>query len=308
MIFGIHIGQQNVDINDLRRLWTYVDQNGFQWVSVWDHMYCRTNDADPHHEAVVLMTLLAMDTKNVQIGNLVFCAAYRNPGILVKSLITIDHISGGRVNAGIGAGWHEPEFRAFGIPFLPVKDRMNMLEEHAAAMKSLINNEVTDFQGEHVQLTNAYMNPRPAGKMPLWVGGGGEKRTLRIAAKYADGWNAPYIGPEEYARKLDILDSWCEKEGRDPGEITRSLNLGFYMSADEAGAAAARQKYYDDFQEQAADRIGGHLIGSPSEVIERLGEFEKAGITRINIAFRPPIDFDALQAFAEQVMPAFPEK
>lgn len=308
MIFGIHIGQQNVDIADLRRLWTYVDQNGFQWVSVWDHMYCRTNDADPHHEAVALMTLLAMDTRNVQIGNLVFCAAYRNPGILVKSLITIDHISGGRVNAGIGAGWHEPEFRAFGIPFLPVKDRMNMLEEHAHAMKSLIRNEVTDFQGEHVQLTNAYMNPRPAGKMPLWVGGGGERRTLRIAAKYADGWNAPYIGPEEFHRKLGILDSWCEKEGRDPAEITRSLNLGFYMSADEAGADAARQKYYDDFQEQAADRVGGHLIGSPSEVIERLGEFEKAGIDRINIAFRPPIDFDALQAFAEQVMPAFPSE
>ena len=307
MEFGIHIGQQNIDINDLRRLWTYVDQNGFKWVSVWDHMYCRTNDADPHHEAVALMAVLALDTSNVQIGNLVFCAAYRNPGILVKSLITVDHLSGGRVNAGIGAGWHEPEFIAFGIPFLPVKGRMDMLEEHAAAMKSLITNEVTDFQGEHVQLTNAYMNPRPMGKMPLWVGGGGEKRTLRIAAKYADGWNAPYIGPDEYKHKLDVLDSWCEKEGRDPAEITRSLNLGFYMSADEAGAEAARQIYFDDFQEQAADRVGGHLIGSPAEVIERIGEFQRHGIDKINLAFRPPIAWDALQAFVEVVMPAFDE-
>ena len=129
MIFGIHVGQQNIEIEELRRLWKYVDQNGFGWVSLWDHMYCRTNDADPHHEAVALMAALAMDTENVEIGNLVFCAAYRNPGILVKSLITIDHLSGGRTNAGIGAGWHEPEFRAFGIPFLPVKQRMDMLEE-----------------------------------------------------------------------------------------------------------------------------------------------------------------------------------
>jgi alkanesulfonate monooxygenase SsuD/methylene tetrahydromethanopterin reductase-like flavin-dependent oxidoreductase (luciferase family) len=306
MIFGIHIGQQNIEVDELRKLWTYVDRNGFEWVSVWDHMYCRTNDADPHHEAVALMAALAMDTENVEIGNLVFCAAYRNPGILVKSLITIDHLSGGRANAGIGAGWHEPEFKAFGIPFLPVKGRMDMLEEHAASMKSLLNNEVTNYDGEHVQLTNAYMNPRPLrDKLPLWVGGAGEKRTLRIAARHADGWNAPYIGPEEYAHKMNVLDQWCEKEGRDPSEITRSLNLGFYMSADEAGAAAARQKYFDQFQEQAEDRIGGHLIGSPQEVIDRLGEFQQAGIDRINIAFRPPVDWDALHAFVEEVMPAF---
>ena len=306
MIFGIHIGQQNTTIDELRRLWTYVDQNGYGWVSVWDHMYCRTNDADPHFEAVALMAALAMDTENVEIGNLVFCAAYRNPGILVKSLITIDHLSGGRVNAGIGAGWHEPEFRAFGIPFLPVKQRMDMLEEHAAAMKSLLNNEVTNYQGEYVQLTNAYMNPRPMrDKMPLWVGGGGEKRTLRIVARHADAWNVPYVGVEEYARKSQVLDQWCEKEGRDPAEITRSLNLGFYMAANEECRAEATQRYYDDFAIPAGTPVEGHLIGTPSEVIETIGQFRDAGVERLNIAFRPPIDWDALHAFTEEVMPAF---
>ncbi|HEX2281676.1 MAG TPA: LLM class flavin-dependent oxidoreductase [Thermomicrobiales bacterium] len=306
MIFGIHIGQQNIEIDELRKLWTYVDRNGFGWVSVWDHMYCRTNDADPHHEAVALMAALALDTENVEIGNLVFCAAYRNAGVLVKSLITVDHLSGGRVNAGIGAGWHEPEFRAFGIPFLPVKNRMDMLEEHAAAMRSLLNNEVTDFDGEYVQLTNAYMNPRPArDRMPLWVGGGGEKRTLRITARHADGWNVPYIGPEAYAHKSQVLDDWCEKEGRNPAEIMRALNLGFYMAANEASRDEATQKYYDQFQEQAADRIEGHLLGTPAEVIDRIGQFRDAGVERLNIAIRPPVDWDAVHAFAEEVIPAF---
>lgn len=306
MIFGIHIGQQDIGIDDLRRLWTFVDQNGFEWVSVWDHMYSRTNDAAPHHEAVALLSALALDTENVEIGCLVFCAAYRNPGILVKSLITIDHLSGGRMNAGVGAGWHEPEFRAFGIPFLPVGQRMDMLEEHAAAMQLLLNNEVTSYQGDHVQLTNAYMNPRPLReKMPLWIGGGGERRTLRIVARYADGWNVPYISPDAYAHKERVLDQWCEKEGRDPSEITRSLNLGFYMSADESSRDAAIQKYHGQIQDRAEEQIEGHLVGSPSEIIDRIGQYREVGVERLNIAFRPPIDWDAVQAFAEDVMPAF---
>lgn len=306
IIFGIHFGPQNTDIDQLRRLWTYADGHGYKWGSTWDHFYCKTDDSAPHFESVALMSAMACETKNLDIGCLVFGIGYRNPAVLLKSLVTVDHLSGGRAQIGIGAGWHEPEYRAYGIPFPPLKARMDTLEEAAIAMKMLMNQETSDFEGEHVQLANAYSNPKPIhGKMPLWIGGGGEKRTLRITARHADGWNVPYIGPEAVRHKTQVLEHWCEVEGRDSSEIIRSVNLGLYMGADEAGAKAGWDKMLAQLGPEAANAHDGHLVGQSAQVIERIGQYRDVGVTRINIAFRPPVDFEALQAFTEEVMPAF---
>jgi F420-dependent oxidoreductase-like protein len=306
--FGIHIGPQNISIGDLRRLWTYADTHGYQWISVWDHFYEAppVDSAAPHFEALTLMSAIACETSNVRIGCLVFCIAYRNPAVLTKSLVCIDHLSGGRLEIGLGAGWHEPEHRAYGIPFLPPKQRLDMLEEGTVAIKSLLANEVTDHHGEYFTLNNARMNPKPLqAHVPLWIGGQGEKRTLRIAARHADGWNVPYIGPEEFKHKSEVLDRWCETEGRDPATIARSINLSFNMVARDADSDAARKRLREMWGEQAETRVGGMLVGGPSAVAEKVGAFRDCGVTRLNIAFRPPVDWEAFEVFTTEVMPQF---
>lgn len=302
--FGMHVGQQNITIEDLRRLWTYADTNGYGWISIWDHFYCATSDEDPHFEAVALLGAMAAETQNLRFGCMVFAVPFRNLGLLAKSLITLNHLSGGRFEPGMGAGWHEPEYRAFGYEQLPVKQRMDRLEEGMQVLRSFIDNEVTDHHGEYFDFTNAYMNPRPVGKLPLWIGGLGEQRTARIAARYADGWNIPYVGPGAYTHKVQVLHEWCEKEGRDPAEIQMSTQLGFFMAAsdDPAVMAAAEAEMKRKTPHQTPS---GQLSGSPAQVIERIGKYQDAGVTALNIAFRPPVDWEALETFTREVMPAF---
>jgi alkanesulfonate monooxygenase SsuD/methylene tetrahydromethanopterin reductase-like flavin-dependent oxidoreductase (luciferase family) len=241
----------------------------------------------------------------VRVGCLVFSIAFRSPGLLAKSVTTIDHISHGRVECGIGAGWNESEYRAFGYEFPSIGTREDQLEEYAAALRMLFDEPVADFAGTHYSLRQATNNPRPVRRrMPLWIGGAGEKRTLRTAARFADGWNAPYISPTEWKRKNEVLDRWCEKVGRDGSQIARTINVGFYMGADAKGAAAAQERHT---REWSADARGftGFLTGTPSNAIAMATAYRDAGVQQLNIAVRSgPYDWDALTAFAEEVIPA----
>ena len=305
---GMHTGVQDVSYPDLRKLWQIADTSGFYWVSVWDHFYENpTQDGrSPCFEATTTMAAIAAETENVRIGCLVMAIGYRNPALLAKATVTIDHISNGRVEMGIGGGWYEMEFLAYGYPYPPIKTRLDQLEEGAQIIRSMLHNESTTFQGEHFSVDNAYLFPRPIQASPrLWIGGLGEKRTLRIAARYADGWNAAYVPPDMFASKSQVLDQWCDKEGRDPASITRSVNLGFYMGTDEADA----RKKHDDIEKawggDPTYKPGGMLFGTAAQVTDRIGEYVDIGVTDLNIAFRAPFDFDAVQSFIEDVMPAF---
>ena len=306
--FGIHIGQQNITIDELRRVWTYADTRGFGWLSIWDHFYSGTDDRAPHFEAVALLGALASETRNLRIACMVFATQYRNLGLLAKSMVTVDHLSGGRLEFGLGAGWHEPEFRAFGYDFLPVGRRMDQLDEGMTAMRALLGGGPTTLRGGWAQLTDARVNPRPLQeRIPLWVGGQGERRTARIAARHADGWNIPYVSPEDYARKSGVLDDWCAREGRDPATVRRATQLGFYMAAhdDHASVDAALAKMEQQLGPQVHMRREGQLSGGPGEVAERLATYAAHGATAINIAIRPPVDWDALDVFVGEVMPRF---
>lgn len=301
--FGLHVGQQNIDIAELRRLWRFADDNGFGWFSIWDHFYCATSDEDPHYEAVALLGALASETRNLRFGCMVFAAPFRNLGLLAKSAVTIDHLSGGRFEFGMGAGWHEPEFRAFHYDLLPVKQRLDRLEEAMQVLRSFLDHEVTDHHGPYFDVTNAYINPRPLGKLPLWIGGLGEQRTARMAARYADGWNIPYVGPGAYAHKVQVLARWCEQEGRDPAEVAIATQLGFFMAA--SGDPAVMEQAEAEMKRKIPHQTpSGQLAGSPAQVIARIGKYRDAGVTALNLAIRPPVDWDALQAFVEDVMPA----
>ena len=252
------------------------------------------------------MAAIAAETENVRIGCLVMAVGYRNPALLAKATVTIDHISNGRVEMGIGGGWYEMEFLAYGYPFPPIKTRLDQLEEGAQIIRSMLHNESTTFHGKHYSVDNAYLFPRPIQNPPrLWIGGLGEKRTLRITAKYADGWNAAYVPPEMFAAKSQVLDRWCETEGRDPASITRSVNLGFYMGVDEADARRKHDDVESAWGGDPAYKPGGMLFGTVAQVRDRIGEYVNIGVTDLNIAFRAPFDFDAVQCFIEEVMPAF---
>jgi alkanesulfonate monooxygenase SsuD/methylene tetrahydromethanopterin reductase-like flavin-dependent oxidoreductase (luciferase family) len=236
---------------------------------------------------------------------MVFAAPFRNLGLLAKSALTIDHLSNGRFEFGLGAGWHEPEFRAFHYEFAPIKQRLDMVEEGMEVMRSFLNNEVTDHHGEYFDFTNAYMNPRPVnGTIPLWIGGLGEKRTARIAAKYADGWNIPYVGPGAFKHKMDVLDQWCEVEGRDPAEVKRATQLGFFMAASD-DPEVMRVAEEEMKRKTPHQTPSGQLSGSPAQIIERIAKYRDAGVTALNIAFRPPVDWEALETFVNEVMPEF---
>jgi alkanesulfonate monooxygenase SsuD/methylene tetrahydromethanopterin reductase-like flavin-dependent oxidoreductase (luciferase family) len=232
--------------------------------------------------------------------------AYRNPGLLAKSLTTIDHLSDGRVDCGLGAGWHDVEAKAFGMPFPTIGPREDMLEEYAQIMRLLLDPEQkrANFQGKHFSVTNAPNYPKPLQpRIPIWIGGRGEKRTLRAAAKFADGWNGAYIGPTEWKHKCDVLDRWCETEGRDPKNIMRTVNLGFYLGVDAKGAARGEETFRSHFGDgDRADRTG-YLRGTVRDAHKMVDEFRALGCTRLSIAFRNgPYDWEALEAFAAEVV------
>jgi alkanesulfonate monooxygenase SsuD/methylene tetrahydromethanopterin reductase-like flavin-dependent oxidoreductase (luciferase family) len=179
---------------------------------------------------------------------------------------------------------------------------MDHLEESLQVVRSLLREPSTTFKGRYHQLDGAVCGPKPVNpNLRIWVGGRGPLRTPRIAARYADGFNAPYLAPELFAERMQTLDRFCEEEGRDPASIERSVNVGFFMSPD----AKSAQKPSPQAQAFAAANSGGGLMGSPAEAIDTIGAYEKAGAQGLNIAFRPPIDWDAFEAFIADVLPAF---
>ena len=252
------------------------------------------------------MSALAVATTRVRVGCLVFCVGYRHPGVLAKAVTTIDHLSNGRADCGIGAGWDEIECTAYGIPFPSIGEREDQLEEYAEALRLLFDRRRADFSGAHYRFVDAPNNPKPLqARLPIWIGGAGEKRTLRTAARFADGWNAPYLPPEEWKRKSGVLDAWCGKVGRDPASIERTINVGFYMGADAAGASRQEELYQRHWSKDTRG-MTGFLRGTPRDATDVVASYAEAGAHRVNIALREgPYDWDALEAFASGVMPQF---
>jgi F420-dependent oxidoreductase-like protein len=311
LTFGVHTGQQDCSLEELRRVWRWADQAGFDWLSVWDHFY-ESPPIDGNgscFETVSALTLLAADTSKVRVGCLVFCISYRHPAVLAKAFATIDHVSNGRLEAGLGAGWHELEYRGYGIPFPSIGVRQDQLAEAVQIVRSMLTQDSTTFTGKYFQVQNARCNPKPVQKrLPLWIGGVGEKRTLRTAARYADGWNAAYVAPEVFRHKNQVLNQRCEEEGRDPATLVRTVNVGFYLKTDAAAAEAERRRFLAQWGAMAEMLEGGMLFGTPKQAVERVGQYFDAGASRVSIALRAPFDWEALQGYIEEVLPAFREK
>ena len=209
MKFGVHLIQQNIEMAELRRLWTWADTAGFDWIDASDHFYeaplVHENHGD-YWEGTTIMTALACETKNLRIGSLVLGMNYRHPAVLANALAAMDHLSGGRIELGIGAGWYEDEYRAYGIPFPPLGKRLDILEEGIQVIRLLHTEDHVDFEGEHFTLTDACCNPKPLQeRLRIWGGGVGRKRTLPMIARLCDGWNGPYLTPWQFRHLSRVL-------------------------------------------------------------------------------------------------------
>jgi F420-dependent oxidoreductase-like protein len=294
--FGVHTGLQHTSIAELRELWSRIEALQFDWISIWDHFYAADASGDPHClEAIASHAALAASTSRVTCGSLVYSAGYRHPAVLANAIATLDQVAGGRIVLGLGGGWLKNEYDAYGLPFGTPGERLRMLEEYVQCVRGLLTEDRTTFAGSFFQMRDAQCEPKPEQALPIWIGGGGEKVTLRIAAEHADGWNVPFIPPDVWAHKAQVLDAHCEKAGRDPASITKSVNVGMAFTDEEL------RRQFGPMSDYVKP---GVLSGSVQEMVDKVGGYVEAGASYVILAMRAPFDRDGLERFAAEVMPA----
>jgi F420-dependent oxidoreductase-like protein len=233
---GLKLSNQNTSPTELRAIWQVADQSGFDHLWNFDHFAAIMTDPEIDvFEGWTLLGAMAEATSRVRIGCMVTGNTYRHPAVLAKMAVTVDHLSGGRLELGIGAAWAEIEHEMLGIEFGSAGRRVEWLDEACQMMKLLFTEERTTFEGARYTLRDAISNPKPVQRPhpPFWIGGRGERKTLRVIARHADVWNAPGGEPDEVARLSGILDAHCADIGRDPAEIRRSVQVR-YAGDDEA--------------------------------------------------------------------------
>jgi len=290
---------------------------GDVWESVWvyDHFHTVPEPTEEAtHEAWTLMAALAASTRRVRLGQMCTCLAYRNPAYLAKVAATVDAISGGRVEMGIGAGWYEHEWRAYGYGFPGAGARIGALEEGVQIMRQMWETGSATFTGKHFQVDGARAYPQPLqeGGIPLWIAGGGEKKTLRIAAEHAQYTN--FDGsPEGFAHKSAVLEQHCRDLGRDFGEIARSANYNVVIGATQADVddkLAWIGEHYREIVPERADEVAenfrtGPLVGTPEQVVERLLELQGLGLAyAITYFVDAAYDRLSIELFEREVVPA----
>ena len=250
----------------------HLAQSGWSGIWVADHfMPNREDNLGPTQEVWTVLAALAASVPNVRLGSLVTGNTYRHPAVLAKQVAQVDIVSGGRAVLGRGAGWQETEHTAYSIPFYTVPQRLAMLEEAVQIIRSLFDNERTDFDGRHYQIKNAPLAPKPVQpRLPILIGGGGEKVTLRIAARYADEWNV-WGRPDVLAQKGSVLEQHCEAAGRDPSQIKRSAQALITLSDDpaviERARAAAGFPAIAGSAEEIRDQIGRYIEAKVDEFV-----------------------------------------
>ena len=291
------------------------------WESVWvyDHFHTvpiPTEEAT--HEAWTLMSALAVATERVRLGQMCTCMSYRNPAYLAKVAATIDVISGGRVEMGIGGGWYEHEWRAYGYGFPSAGDRLGMLDEGVQIMRQAWSEGIATLNGKHYQVDGAICRPLPlqAGGPPLWIAGGGEKKTLRIAAQHAQYTNFDAT-PEVFVRKSEILAGHCRDIGRDFGEITRSGNYNVVIGETEKDVADkldwVRAHYRPFLSEDQLNSSydmfsSGPAVGTVEQVVESLRTARGLGLEyAITYFVDAAYDRGSMDLFAKEVIPALAE-
>lgn len=247
MRFAFKTSPQDTAWADMLAVWRAADDIDF-YESGWtfDHFYPIFSDSTgPCLEGWITLTALAQATTRLRVGVLVTGNIYRHPAVLANMAASLDVVSNGRLELGFGAGWNQEECDAYGIELPPLRERFDMFDEACEVIVGLLSNTTTDFDGRHYTLRQARCEPKPVQRPhpPIVIGGGGEKRTLRAVARFAQHWNYPGGAPEEFAHKRKILDEHCAELGRDPGEIMTSTHLRLAPDGDTGPLVEAAAAY-----------------------------------------------------------------
>lgn len=276
----------------------------------WDHFVPLGGDVErgPMLESWQVLAAWGALTRRIRVGTLVTGIQYRHPAVLANMAATLDHITGGRAVLGLGAGWHRREHEMYGIPFGTWTERFDRLEEACAIVRSLLDDDTTTHRGRYYKLVDAIMRPKPVQpRLPIMVGGGGERRTLRIVARWADMWHSSGP-PDVIERKSRVLERHCREVGREPSEILRTVSVSPGVALRPTRAAV------DERLRQAAQRMGVPAerlesalrlprLWKTDDAVERLREYQRVGVGGFFLESGPPYDLETFERFARDVRP-----
>jgi F420-dependent oxidoreductase-like protein len=294
---------------------------GFDSIWLFDHFHnVPTPGLAANFECWTSTAALARDTSTVRIGQLVTCNSYRNPALLAKMASTVDAMSHGRLDFGIGAGWYEHEYLAYGYPYPDGPERLRMLDEALQIIHAMWRDPYASFEGRYYRINGAINEPKDVQSPhpPIWIGGAGEKVTLKLVAKYGDACNIGGIDPAVYRHKFDVLRAHCDNVGRDYDTIIKSAEIFTYLvlpgSTPERATAQARRGVaallgrevsVDDLRANSYTGYPQGIIGSPQQIIDTYASVIEAGVQYIIVYLNDIVHLETIQAFAEEVLPAF---
>jgi len=302
--FGLHSGQQYREFGECLHLWQRAEQLGYDWVSLFDHLRPPIFGASgPCFEATTLLAALAASTSRVRCGLLVSPPTWRHPAVTAATAATIDHISGGRLELGLGLGSADDAYAEWGIANPPAADRLRLLAETCTVLRGLWEQDSFSFAGEHVRLTDAHLVPKPVqARLPLVLGGAGP-RLLELAGRHADVWNSLVcpIGP--YRQRVAALADGCRAAGREPSEVRVSMTFRVILGRTDADAADRAAQILGRLPAGSSDRGEYLAVGSPGTVAGALRPYLDAGVGDLLLGNRPPLDWYTIEAFVAEVAP-----
>jgi F420-dependent oxidoreductase-like protein len=318
--FGIFVPQgwilDLVDIADpveqfetMSRVAQAAERLGFDSVWLFDHFHTyHTPVLETTFECWTSMAALARDTSRIRLGQMVTCNGYRNPALLAKMASTVDVLSHGRLDFGIGAGWYEHEYLAYGYAYPPVPERLRMLDEALQVVTAMWTEPYATFEGTHYRVAGAINEPKgvQTPHPPIWIGGSGEKVTLRLAARYGDATNfgGHLDDMDWYRHKWDVIAGHCAAIGRDPASLTRSTDVETTLLAAGDDPAALTERYRRG--QPLAEYRTHAVVGGAQEVIDTYGRLIEAGVDYIIVSDLPGLArLDVLERLAADVLPAF---
>ena len=304
---GVLLWSQSTDWPAFERAARRVDELGYAHLWTWDHLLPIFGaPAQPILEGWTTLGALAAVTRTVDIGLLVAANTFRNPTIVAKAAVTLDHISGGRCVLGLGASWFEPEHRAFGIEFgRDASERLDWLDESASLIRALLDGGTVDHAGPRYRAHALSLSPAPLrARLPMMIGGVGERKTLRTVARYADLWNA-YGTTEELRHKAGVLLRHCAREGRDPASIEFSVACKPFIRDTKRDAELVLQEALAQNRTRRAGiaQDPSFWVGTPDQIAERMIALRDAGFTTFIAQVPAPYDTETLERFVGEVKP-----
>lgn len=306
MSFGIYLPQVAFTFDDILERALRCEKLGFESFWLYDHLSSPGLPQLDSFEAWTLATALLARTTTLRVGHMVLCNNFRHPALLAKMAATLDAISNGRLDLGIGSGSVADEHARAGLPWGSIAERSDRLQETLEILTSMLSNETTTFEGEHFSVRDLPNRPQPVQRPrpPILIGGAGEKRTLPLVARYADIWNVPTYALGELDAKAGALEAECERIGRDPSTIRYSLEAVVAIAADDASLAETTALAERRFGGPGFGLHEGGFIGTPPAVVDRIGELADRGFTHF-VFFTTDRCGPSLELLANEVLPAF---